>query len=67
MSKRKCSKNIGAIGSDLDALRLKEFDLVLQNSTLVMSLPHASTLKNHVDRYTQTIIEDFEFTDKDCT
>ncbi|XP_024159082.1 uncharacterized protein LOC112166461 [Rosa chinensis] len=65
---RKRVKNGGDINTDLEALRMEDLDTTVQNpSPLQPQMTYASMLKNPVDRYRQTMIEDFEFNDDDCT
>ncbi|XP_061994000.1 uncharacterized protein LOC133711948 [Rosa rugosa] len=68
MIQRKRTKKGGDISSDLEALRMEDLDSIVQ-----IALPHrsdssyVSKLKNPIDRYSKMMMEDFEFTDKDCT
>ncbi|PRQ21082.1 hypothetical protein RchiOBHm_Chr7g0235221 [Rosa chinensis] len=64
----KWAKNGGDISIVLEALRVEDLDSSVQTPfALLPHMKYASTLKNPVDRYRQTMMEDFEFTDGDCS
>lgn len=62
----KRSRNGSELSSDLAALRMEDLDSRLHsNSPPVTPMSYASTLKNSVDRFRQTMTEEFDFTEDD--
>nr|XP_011470766.1 PREDICTED: uncharacterized protein LOC105353385 isoform X1 [Fragaria vesca subsp. vesca]XP_011470767.1 PREDICTED: uncharacterized protein LOC105353385 isoform X1 [Fragaria vesca subsp. vesca] len=67
MMQRKCVKNGGDSSADFAAFQMEDIDSSVQPSSILKSqMNYASTLKNPVDRYRQTMTEEFDFTDDDC-
>ncbi|KAL6145133.1 hypothetical protein ACLB2K_055821 [Fragaria x ananassa] len=48
------------------ALCFEDLDSFVQNSPLQPLLSYVNTLKNPVGRFSQTMVDDFEFSDDDC-
>lgn len=63
---RKRVRNGNELNSELEALRMEDLDSRRQASPApLQQMSYASTLKNPVDRFRQTMVEDFDLTEED--
>ncbi|KAL6145061.1 hypothetical protein ACLB2K_055749 [Fragaria x ananassa] len=68
LSQCKQTKSGGDISSEMEALRVEDLDSSTQiPSSMFPKMSYASSLKNSTERFSQTMSEEFDFIDADCT